>query len=166
MHSVCRAFVCRRAGVLEAAALDLRRRRSGHPAKQHAAAVRVGAQGLSADLRGQPTGHLAHRGEQRQATAGIADGLIRDGGNAALEHPFGARPGRGQMRVSEHDLPTLHAVELGRNRLLDLEDQLAPAPHLVGRVDDLRADRGVLGVREGRSGSGTGLANDVVARPR
>ena len=43
------------------------------------------AQGLRADLCGQPTGHFAHRGEQGQPSARAADGLVRDRGHAPVE---------------------------------------------------------------------------------
>ena len=50
----------------------------------------------------------------------------------------------GQVQVGEEDLALAHPVVLLGDRLLDLEDQVAVAPHVVGGGEDRRAGGDVL----------------------
>ena len=52
---------------------------------------------------------------------------------------LGQRLGRGEVQVGEERLPLAHPVVLLLDRLLDLEDQVAGGPHVVGGRQDLRA---------------------------
>ena len=89
-----------------------------------------------ADLRGQPAGHLGHRRQQRQRPVGQLHRLVRDAGDPAVQQRVGALPGRGQVQVGEEHLTFAHPVVLLGDRLLDLEDQVAGRPDLVGVGQD------------------------------
>jgi hypothetical protein len=54
-------------------------------------------------------------------------------------------------------------VVLLLDRLLDLEDQLGGAPHVVGAVHDAGAGRGELRVGDGGADAGAGLDVDLVS---
>ena len=67
---------------------------AGDAAEQDAAAAVGAHQVVRADLRGEPAGDLAHRGEQRQRAVGELHGLVRDAGGPGVEQRVGARPRR------------------------------------------------------------------------
>ena len=60
------------------------------PPMQHAAAALGPHQRVRADLRGEPAGDLAHRGQQRQRTVGQLHGLVGDAGDPAVDQRVGA----------------------------------------------------------------------------
>jgi len=105
----------------------------GDAADQNAAPATGPHQVVRAGLRGEPTGHLAHRRQERQCGVRGLHRLVGDAGHAALQERIGARPRRGEVQVGEEHLTVTHPVVLRLDRLLDLEHQLAGLPHLVGR---------------------------------
>ena len=109
------------------------RRHPRNAAQQHpAAAVRL-LQVEGADVGRHAAGHLRHGRQQRQPPGHVVDGLVSDGGHPAPEQPPGLlRIGR-QVQVGEEHLARLQELQLGRLRLLHLDDQLGP-PEDLGRL--------------------------------
>jgi hypothetical protein len=138
---------------------------SRDPAHQHAAAAGGPHQGRRPDLRGEPAGDLGHRGEQRQRSVRRLHRLVRDGGHAPVGERARALRRRREVQVGEEHLPAAHPVVLGLDRLLDLEDQVRPGPHLVRTVEDPGSGRHVLGVGDRRPQPGPGLDGDIVPVP-
>ena len=64
---------------------DLRGGHARDAAEQDAAAAGVLVQRVRAGLRGQLARHLAHRGQQRQATTRVGDRLVRDRRRARVD---------------------------------------------------------------------------------
>ena len=141
---------------------DLRRVDPGHAAHQGAAATALPHQVVGADLRRQPTGDLAHRGEQRQRAVGQLHGLVRDPGHLAVDQRPGAVPAGGEMQVGEQRLALAHPLVLDGDRLLDLQDQLRVAPHLIMVGNDRRTGRAELVVGDRGPGAGAGLDEHLV----
>ncbi len=83
----------------------------------------------------------------------------------ALEQRVGALPAGGQVQVGEQHLPLAHPVVLLLDRLLDLEDQVAGLPHVVGGRQDPRARGDEVGVGDGRAGPRVLLQEDLVPVP-
>jgi len=119
---------------------------------------------VRADLRSEPPGDLGHRGEQRQRAVGQLDRLVRDPGDPAVEQRVGALLGGRQVQIGEEHLAGPHPRVLLGDRLLDLENQLAGGPHVVGAAEDGRAGRRVVAVGDRRARSGAGLDVHLVAR--
>src|SRR5262249_46315509 len=94
---------------------------------------------------------------------GQLDRLVGDRGDAGLQQRVGALAGGGQVQVGEQDLVPAHPVVLGRDRLLDLQDQIAGGPDLVRGGQDGRAGGDVLLVGERGAGPGVLLDEDLVA---
>ena len=95
--------------------------------------------------------------------SGGLHGLVGDGVDAALEQEVGESAVGGQVQVGEQLLALAEAVVLGRDRLLDLDDQVGAGEHLVGGGDDGGAGRGVLGVGEARTVAGAALDQHPVS---
>ena len=131
------------------------RRDARHAAEQQAAPAERLLEEVRAGLRREASGDLAHRREQRQPPVVRLDGLVRDGGDAALDERVRQRLVRGDVQVREEDEPLAQPRVLARDRLLHLEQQLR-VPDVVGR-DDARADALVRGVGERAADAGTGL---------
>ena len=142
---------------------DLRLGGTGHPAHQHSGAALGPEEVVGTDLRGQASGDLAHRAEQRERTVRELDRLVRDGGGAGREQRIGARRGRREVQVGEEGHVRSHQRVLGLDRLLDLDQQLGRTPHLLDRVDDARTGKAVRVVVEAGALPGAGLHQHVVA---
>ncbi len=67
------------------------------------------------------------------------------------------------MQVGEQHLVLAHPVVFLGDRLLDLEDEVAGLPDVVGGGQDLRARAGEVGVRDRRAAAGALLHVDLVA---
>ena len=67
------------------------------------------------------------------------------------------------MQVGEQHLALAHPAVLRLDGLLDLQQQVGLAPHLVGGVDKPRAGRGEVRVMDGRPLAGPGLDYHLVA---
>src|SRR6266540_2871744 len=118
-----------------------------------------------ADMRRHPTRDLRHRREQRQRAVGRRDGLVGDGDDAG-GHELGRllRVGR-QMQVGEQHLPGSELLALGRERLLDLHDELAARIDLIGVGHDFGSDGTVIGVGETGAQSGALFHEHVMTIP-
>src|SRR4029079_6259610 len=68
-----------------------------------------------------------------------------------------------QVKVGEQDLPFTHAVVLGGDGLLDLQDQVTRGPHVSGGVKNLCPGRDIVVVRDRGPDAGTSLDADLVA---
>lgn len=118
---------------------------------------------VGADLRGETARDLGHRGEQREAPVGQLHRLVGDAGDLAGEEGVSAGPVGGQVQVGEQRQAGAHAVELLRDRLLDLEHHVGHAPHFVRIWDDGGADGGVGVVGELGADARVLLQVDLVA---
>ena len=141
----------------------LAHRRRGHAAHQRAAATALAHQVVGPDLGREPTGDLAHRGQQRQRAVGRLDGLVRDPGDLLVEQRVRAVPAGGQVEVSEQHLPRPHPVVLDGDRLLDLQDHVRVGPDLVVAGGDGRPGGRELGV--GDRGPSPAPASTTTAWP-
>ena len=127
-----------------------------HAAEQQAAPAERLLEEVRAGLRREAAGDLAHRREQRQPPVVGLDGLVGDGGDAALGERARQRLVGRDVQVREEHEPFAQPRVLLCDRLLHLEQQLRVAPDVVRR-DDARADALVRGVGERASDAGAGL---------
>ena len=67
-----------------------------------------------------------------------------------------------QMQIGEKHLPGFELLALGRERLLDLHDQLAARIDLIGIRHDFGAYRAIIGIGEAGSQSGVRFDQEVV----
>ena len=81
-------------------------------------------QAAGADLHRHAARDLAHRREQRQAAMRVGDGLVGDGGAAALHQAARLVRVGGEVQVGEEDLAGAEAPPLLRLRLLHLHHHL------------------------------------------
>ena len=77
---------------------------TGDAAHEDAAAAALAHQVVRAGLRGDSSGDLAHRGEQREGAVGGGDGLVGDGGGPRRQQRVGAVLGGGEVQVGEQHL--------------------------------------------------------------
>jgi hypothetical protein len=110
---------------------------------------------VGADLGGEPTGHLAHRGQQRQGAVGQLHRLVGQAGGAGGQERGGHVRVGGQVEIGEQHLVATQVPKLPGLGLLHLDDQLGP-PGLVGR-DDVGSCAGVGGIVDRRPIAGAGL---------
>ena len=141
---------------------DLPRRHAGYAAEEQPAPADRLLQEVGARLRGKAAGDLAHRGEQRESAVRRLDGLVRDGGDTALDECAGQRLVGRDVEVGEEHEVLAQAPVLGLDRLLDLEQELRVGPHVVDRGDP-RSDRLVRRVRKRAALSGAGLDGHLMA---
>ena len=132
------------------------------PAHEHPAAALGLHQRVGADLGGQAAGHLGHRVEQRQHAGRQLHRLVGDGRRAGREQRLGLGPVGGQVQVGEQDQVLAQPVVLLRHWLLDLEDHLRLAPHLVGGVEHDGALLDVVRVGDGGPEAGSLLDQHLV----
>ncbi len=119
------------------------------------------AEVVGALLDGQPSGHLAHRREERQAAVGALDGLVADGDDVRLrELASEIRRGR-QVQIREDELAGAEPRVLGWQRLLHLEDQLGFGPDALRRLQR-GAGGGVLLVADPAAEPGSPLDEQAV----
>ena len=104
------------------------------------------ARGSAPRLRREPARDLAHRGEQRQPAVVGLDRLVGDGRDPAGDERARVSGSSAACRYVKRVSRTQTRV-LGRDRLLDLQEQVRGVPDLVDRGDP-GAVRLVLGVRE------------------
>ena len=142
---------------------DLAARDAGHAAEQQPAPAERLLEEVRAGLRREPARDLRHRREQRQRAVRQLDGLVGDGRDARVdERPRERLVGR-DVQVREERQPFAQPRVLGRDRLLDLQQQVGRLPHLVD-AGDARADALVVRVRERASRAGAGLDDARRAR--
>ena len=115
-------------------------------------------------LDAHPAGDLAHRGQERQAAPRVAQRLVGDGRDAAVDD--GSREGLvgGEVKVGEDHLAGAQQGPLGGLRLLDLDDQVRAGPDLRGRVNDGGAGGSILRVDDAAALPRAGFDQDLVAR--
>ncbi len=142
---------------------DPRRVHAGNPTGQHAAPTAGTHQRVGAHLRGEAPGDLTHRRKQRQTAVGHLHRLVCDTGDPGLQHRVGQLGRSGQVQVGEQHLVPAHARVFLGDRFLDLEDQLALRPHLLGGGQHLRASREVVLVRDRRSRAGVRFDENLVS---
>ena len=86
---------------------------AGHAPQQNAATHLRPFQVFSPFLNAHAAGHLAHRGEQRQLAAVVAQRFVGGGRNARRQHGFGQAAVGGEMKIGEDDLPGPQQRPLG-----------------------------------------------------
>ena len=104
---------------------------------------------MGTGLSGHAAGDLAHRCEQRQQAVGELDRLIGDGGGSRGDEAPGLIGVGGEVKIREDDVSRLEKLDLGRLRLLDLDDQVGFGKQVAGVGDDLSADTAVVVVLDG-----------------
>ena len=151
---------------LPAPSTTTRRPHAGRAAEQHAAPALPPLEEVRADLRRHAPGHLAHRREQRELTAGELDRFVRHARRAGVDQRAGDLGIRGEVEVGEQHEARPEERELRRLRFLHLDHEPGAAPHIGGGVDDLGARAPVVVVDDARAGAGVVLdehADAVVA---
>ncbi len=113
-------------------------------------------------LRSETAGDLAHRREQRERPAVRLHRLVRDRGDAGLDERTRERLVGGDVEVREEREVLAKPGILGRDRLLDLEQQVSAPPDIV-HGGDRRARTLVHVVREGASDARARLDDHLVA---
>jgi len=139
------------------------RRHTGHAAEQDAAPAERLLQHEGAGLGGDLAGDLTHRRQQRQPSARVLDGLIGHAGGAGAAEAAGLLGVGREVQEREQQLAPPQHLDLGRLRLLHLQDHLRRVEHCrrVGR--DPRALRLVFGVGDRAALARPGLDQDLVA---
>ena len=128
------------------------RRHARHATQQDAAAHLRLLQILCPLLDAHPPRHLAHRNQQRQSAAVVAERFIGHGGGAGGEKPLRQPPIGGKVKVGEHRLTGADELQLRGLRLLHLHDHVGLTKHLLGRIDEFRPARRIGLVGEARAG--------------
>ncbi len=125
---------------------DLGRVHARHAAHQHSAATALAHQVVGAALRREPAGDLAIGASSGSARRRLHR-LVGDRRDALLDQRVRALAGRRQVQVGEEGLALPHPVELLADRLLDLEDEVAARPSIVGgrKITAPADDEGVVG---------------------
>ncbi len=129
---------------------------------QRAVAARRRLQRVRAGERREAPGDARHRREQRQCSARIANGLVRDDAHARRQHGVEQRRIAIQLREAEQRRARAQARLLAALHLLDLDDQRA-RPGLVRIGGEHRAGRRVFGVAKAAGSPGAALDDDDVA---
>ena len=111
---------------------------AGCAAHEHAAAAVVALEVVGADLRREPAGDLAHRGEQREGAGVELHRLVRDAGGAGRDERLGDARVGGEVEVGEQREVGSQEAELLLLRLLHLHHQLL-RPRIGGGGDDVGA---------------------------
>ena len=140
---------------------DLRGLDAGHAAEQDAHAADRPLEVLRAFLDRHAAGDLAHRDEERERAV-LVHRLVGDGDRAGLEHAVREGLAGREVEVGEYDLVLADHLDLDRLGLLDLDDHVGLAEDLLGRGDDRRARRAVVGVGEAASDAGALLDEHLV----
>jgi len=129
--------------------------RGGHPgnaAEEDAPAHLRLLQVLGPFLDAHPARHLAHRHEQWKPAAFVPQRLVGDGRRARCQEAFGQAAVGGEVKIGEHRLAAPDEGQLGRLRLLDLDDEIGPAKNLGRRLHDRGSAAGVEVVGEAGAG--------------
>lgn len=121
---------------------------------------------MRADLHRHAPRDFAHGREQRQPATFVGHGFIGEGDAAAGQKRLGQRRLGRQMQIGEQDLPLADQRELGRLRLLDLEDQLGLLPHRGGGGGDLRPGGDITGIANADAGTRAGLDQELMPMVR
>ena len=101
--------------------------------------------------------------KQRQAAEAVGHGLIGDGDGARFHQAFGLRLVGREVQIGEQHLAVAQTRDLGRLRLLDLDDHVGLGEHLGAVGRDARADRLIVAVVETAAGAGVVLDQHLVA---
>ena len=123
-----------------------------HATKQDAAAHLRLLEILRTLLDAHPPRHLAHRNQQRQSAAVVAERFIGHGGGTGGEKTLREPAVGGKVKVGEHRLAGADQLQLRGLRLLHLHDHVGPANHLLRRVDEFRPTRRIGLIGEARAG--------------
>ena len=105
----------------------LGRHHARHAAEQHAAAAVRLFEAVAPAWIDMPPGDLAHRLQQRQQPPRAGDRLVGDAVTPDLIRSRGLLGSGGEVEIGEEDLTLAQHRALGRLRLLDLHDHVAPA---------------------------------------
>ena len=114
-------------------------------------------------MRGQTTGDLGHRGQQRQAVVAVGHSLIRDTGGAGREQVLRLRRIGGEVQIGKQGLPLAQAGAFIRLWLLDLYDHVGGKDRID--IPDLRPGGDIVGIRETCAQTGTRLDGDRMTAP-
>src|SRR5579883_1210851 len=154
----------RRIGPRDTTAQDhhLGRGDAGDAAQEDTEAALLLFETMRADLDRHAAGDLAHRRQERQPTARIGDRLVSDAGGARAKQPFGLAPIGGEMEIGEEHLARPEAGDLGRLRLLDLDDHVGAGEDLFGGPGDTGACPLIGGIVEADARPRAGLDDDPV----
>src|SRR6267143_736897 len=148
-----------RADVARAEDHQLACRHALQPGKQDTAAAVLLLQAPCAGLHREPAGDGRHRGEDRQAAAGLADRFEGDESRARGERGV-EQPGmRREVLKTEDGLPATGAPVLRFLELLDLDHQLA-----FPRSAQFRAPGDVILVREADRFARPGFDDDLAIK--
>ena len=120
-------------------------------------------QQASGDLDREPPGDVAHRREQREAPLIVLDGLERHGGQPDLAQAAREIRQRREMQIAEQQVILAQQLQVGVDRLFDLDDHLRLAEHLARRAQDADADVAVMLIGIATFFSGAGLHIDLMA---
>jgi hypothetical protein len=121
-------------------------------------------QTLPADLHTQPSGHFAHRRQQRQRAGPVFYRLVRDAQHLLLQKRVRQLLQRSQVQVREQRQAFAEVPILLLDRLLHLHDGIRQPPHLRGGANDFRPHRLIFIVREARKLARILLDKHLVSR--
>ena len=106
---------------------------------------------VRAGLRGKTARDLAHRSEQRKGASVGLDRLVGDRRDSALHQRAGERLVGRDVEIGEEHEALPEALVLRGDRLLDLEQEVGFAPHLVdGHAPSANGLVGLVGKRAAR----------------
>ena len=97
-----------------------------------------------------------------QGSGAVANGLVGDADDFFLQQLVGERGNGCQVQIGEEHQAFAEEDVFLLDGLLDLDDHVGVAPHVVGGADDFRAGGLILVVGEGREVAGMGLHQDLV----
>ena len=118
---------------------------------------------LGALLDRHPSGHLAHRDQEREGPVGLPDGFIGDRDGLGLDHRPRQSLVRREVEIGEDDLTRADQRVFRRLRLLDVHDHVGALVYLRRGPGDLGAVGAVGLVVESAADSGAFLDENRVA---
>ena len=139
---------------------------AGDAAHQHAARRRACSRSVArrpGRRAGPATSLIGASSGRRRA---VLDGLVGDAGRARRAQPGRERGLGGQMQVGVEDWSGRRQRDLGRLRLLDLDDHLGAREDLLGGRDDVAPWAAYVGVADRAAEAGAALDEHLVAAAR